>query len=461
MNANGRAGVRWRLLGVALLGIAQALLLVWGSAADGGAARQLLALVGGASMGAAALLWVAFDQRLNHTPLAWVLGLALLLRLVAVQAMPLLEDDHFRYLWDGLRTATVFDPYRLPPSAFFGTLDLAPRWQDILSGINHPDIPTVYGPVLQYLFALAYWIAPGRLEALQALLLVADMAVLTLLAAQPVARRWLLAYALHPLILAQAMAGAHPDGLLALLLLLALLAWQRRLALWVGVMLGLAVGSKVAALVTLPMLAFAPPPAAQRALVANDGLRWAAGVAVGLVSTLALLYVPFILAGGSDATALGLFGRHWRFNPLFYRAVEAAVPGSALTARVVAALLVIAGVAALTWRWRREQGRTPGTLLPPLHLALCVLLLLSPVVNPWYWLWALALSVYLDCRWVVVASVAAVLSYFNSTVLLDASLSHLSGPQASYAVAWPVTLIQLLLLGAAFVADRRLTTQRV
>ena len=250
-----------RAFGVAALGVGNALTLVVGSRAAATDA-ELVATLAGALLGATALLWVALDDHFERSSLAWVFGLALLLRLIAVQATPLLEDDHHRYLWDGMRTATAFDPYRLPPSAFFGAPGLSPRWSDILSGINYPDIPTIYGPLLQWVFAAAHSLAPGRLGGVQALVLMGDMAVLALLARQQVGVRMLLLYALHPLVLKEAMASAHPDGLVAMWLLLALAAWQRGHALWVGVALGLAVGTKVAALVLLPLLLLCLPPGA-------------------------------------------------------------------------------------------------------------------------------------------------------------------------------------------------------
>ena len=182
--------VGWRGVSLALLGLTDAGLLWWGSGAS--AAQQLVAVLAGAVVGSAALLWIAGDRSFARVPLWWVACMAIGLRLIAVQSAPLLEDDHYRYLWDGLRTATSFDPYRVPPSAYFGAAELTPQWQDILSGINNPDIPTIYGPVLQWLFALAHLIAPGRVGAIQALLLLVDLACLGLLAQQRVGTRWLL-----------------------------------------------------------------------------------------------------------------------------------------------------------------------------------------------------------------------------------------------------------------------------
>ena len=438
----------WRAFGVAALGVCNALTLVAGSRAAG-ADAELLATLAGALFGAAALLWVALDDDFEHSKLAWVLGLALLLRLIAVQATPLLEDDHYRYLWDGMRTATAFDPYRLPPSAFFGTPGLSPRWSDILGGINYPDIPTIYGPLLQWVFAAAHALAPGQLGGVQALVLVADLAVLALLARQGVSARVVLLYALHPLVLKEAMASAHPDGLVALWLLLATLAWQRGRALAVGVMLGLAVGTKVAALVALPLLLLCLPGGATGA----SWLSWAWRLLAGLALSLAALYGPFIAAGGSDASALLIFGTQWLFNPLGYRLLDAALPAGA--ARPVAALLVAGGLGGLVWRWRRQARSTAANEAPPLTSALVLLLLCSPVVNPWYWLWALPLAVCAGQRWVIAAAVIAMLSYLNTTVLSQAGWIAPITVAESFRVDWPVTFAQLLLIGLAWVWRRR------
>ena len=451
------ASVLWPALGLAALGLANALLLVWGSAqgTTGDTARQLAAVLASTGLGAAALLWIALDSRFARLPLRWVLVLALLLRLVAIQASPLLEDDHFRYLWDGLRTATGLDPYRLPPSAFFGDPALAPQWQDVLSGINNPDTPTLYGPVLQGLFALAHLWAPAKVHAIQALLLALDMTVLALLAHQGVSVRGLLVYAVHPLVLKEAMASAHPDGLVALLLLLALLAWQQRRATVVGAMLGLAVCAKVAALVALPMLLLPPrQPAGAAVQQRGAGKGWLLCAMAGFCVTVGVLYLPFWWVGGSDAAGLATFGGEWRFNPLLYRLIELLVPAPA--ARPVAGLLIAAGIAGLVWRWRDAARTMPGPTLPPLDSALVLLILLSPVVNPWYWLWALALSLRRGQGWLAAAAVAAPLAHLNSTVLAQTTITFFGLPDGAYAVVWPALAGQLLALGLAWRWRRRL-----
>ena len=418
------ATVGWRGPALAGLGLVDAALLWWGS--GGSAAQQLMAVLAAAVAGSAALLWLAWERRFEQTPLVWVFALALLLRIAAAQATPLLEDDYFRYLWDGFRTATTFDPYRLPPSAFFGNSDLAPLWQDILGGINHPDITSIYGPVLQGLFAAAHAIAPGKVGALQALLVAVDLACLGLLVQQRAGKRWLLAYALHPLILKEAIASAHPDGLVALWLLLALLAWQRRRAVCIGVLLALAMATKVAALVVLPLF------------LVGRGLRAAVCAAAAFSITLLALYLPMVAGGGSDAAGLWAFGTQWRFNPLLYRVVEVMLSPS--SARAAAAALIVLGLAILARRQRSGKTR------PRADSALLLLLLLSPVVNPWYWLWALGPAMMATRLAVVAVAAVGALPYINSTVLKEAGWLAAGG---SFGVSWPITALQLLVLAGA------------
>ena len=199
-------------------------------------------------------------------------------------------------------------------------------------------------------------------------------------------------------------------------------------------------------------------PAQPRATLASRRVRWVLAAGSAFAAMLALLYLPFILAGGSDAAALGAFGSQWRFNPLLYRMVEALAP--AAVARPYAALLIVVGIGMIIWRWQLHRTGTP--VLPPLDAAFVLLLLLSPVVNPWYWLWALALSARLGRCWVAAGGVIAVLSYLNSTVLFEAALWPGSEPAAQYLVPWPLALIQVsVLLGAFFAGGGRIPLPRV
>jgi len=418
-------------------GMAQALWLRWGSAADGEPQHQLIALLAAAAVGTALMVWLALDRRCDGWRWRHVVMVALLPRLMLLDVAPLLEDDHHRYLWDGWRTLTALDPYRLPPAAYFGDATLDARWQDVLGGINNPHLPTIYGATLQWLFALAAALHPGSLVALKLLLAGIDAALLALLARAGLPSRWLLLYALHPLVLREASANAHPDALLALALLAALACWRQGRAFAMGIAVGLALATKVAALAALPLLWVLSPP--------KHGQHWRTRATCGAACALLVVYAPLSASGGSELTALFSFGSEWRFNPLLYRAFEWL--GSPLAARAAAAAAVVVVIGLLAWQAKSGAGDEPWRL-PPLDAALGAMLVCAPVVNPWYWLWVLPLALTCGRLWAVAAGCVACLSYVNATALPTGGWLVPAGA-APFAVAWPLALVQMAVVAVA------------
>jgi hypothetical protein len=68
-------------------------------------------------------LWVILRCKgvaLGRGLLAWVFILGLLARLVMFPSTPVLEDDHYRYLWDGGVLANGFNPYQYSPREVVG-----------------------------------------------------------------------------------------------------------------------------------------------------------------------------------------------------------------------------------------------------------------------------------------------------------------------------------------------------
>jgi alpha-1,6-mannosyltransferase len=417
-----------------LLSLFQVSFLVWGS--EGTAKTQLIAVCCAAFVGLCLLVWIIVDKKFASIPIALIIILAFFLRLVAIHASPLLEDDHYRYLWDGFRSVTSLNPYYPAPSHFFTDVTLSEFWQDILFSINYPEVPTIYGPVLQGLFALGYWLAPGNLIAIQSLLLMVDMGIFLLLVWQKIPARWLLVYAIHPLILKESMASAHPDIIVGGFLLLALIAWQCQHAYWVGSLLALAMATKISALIVVPFLLIMPP---------KKNLLWSVKALFSCILILGLCYAPFLLQGASDANALKVFGNQWQFNPLLFRGINAItnlLSFDLMITKAFAAVLLLLSLSGLFFVWRLRYSDKP----PPIDYAVLLLLLFSPVVNPWYALWIIAPALFLR-RYLLAASLSVFfLAYLNSSVLMDAGLISSSLNTQPFWVSWPLTVIQIAVL---------------
>ncbi|MCJ2185809.1 hypothetical protein [Novosphingobium beihaiensis] len=337
---------------------------------------------------------------------------------------PLFEDDHYRYLWDGYRTATAGSPYGAAPERFEFDDSVPERFRGILDFVNNPEVPTIYGPVLEGGFYLGYLVAPGHERALRLIWALAALAMTGMLLRHFSARDVAL-FAWNPLLLKETYLSGHPDILVAVLLCGGWLLACRKPGMRFAWTLGLAAATKIAALAAGPLL-----------LLAERRLRvFAAAGAAFLIP-----YAPFLLAGGiaSDGAGLSVFAQRWLFNPSpLYLAANAVLGGEG--ARLA---LGLAGAALALWLLCRRSALDTQTL-PPFHLLFGAVLLVSPVVNGWYLLWGLPAAVGRRLVWPWIASAALMLSYARGEVLEAAWLDPFALHPAAYAVEWSAIALAL------------------
>lgn len=345
--------------------------------------------------------------------LAVVWGVGVLARVALLPVPPELSGDLYRYLWDGHVFLSGENPYAHAPG-HEAVASLRTPWHGL---INHPDVPTIYPPGAQFLFALTTFAggiagggAGGPVLMAKLLWIALDLACGFLLQRVAVRRgrrpeSVLLWYLWSPLLIVETAWNAHLDA--AGVFFLGTLLWvaagadgtsqprlatrlatrspehspkhSRALATAMGTLLGCAAMVKVAPAALLPALA--------RRLGLRNGLWGTAAFALAC----AALWLPFSGAGGllpgADASALtaGLrtYAEHWSANSGAFAAIDALV-GDGVAARWIAAALV-AGVAAFV-AWRRFSLERAWLWVFGAGL------LLSPTVHPWYALWVLPVA---------------------------------------------------------------------
>jgi hypothetical protein len=391
-------------------------------------AHQLAAVIALTLIQCCLLAWLALDKTFDACSTRHALTTAIAFGIISLTALPLLEDDHFRYLWDGYITATTGQPFAHAPSHYFDNAAVPGAMREVLSGINNPDVPTIYGPVLQVLFALCYWVAPAELWPFKLVLLGAQIAVILLLRAGGVSGRWLMLLALHPLLLKETALTAHPDLLIGAALLAAVLAWQRGLEGWAASLACVAVAMKFSALAVLPFFC-----------ITRGGHPSVRGSLSG-VATLAVLYAPALLTlSGAEGRALSVFGEQWTFNPLLFKLAAAALGDTAARWAVVAVFALVWLALATRWHSRLRRGLP---LPPPVVAVLVAMLLLSPVVNPWYWLWVLPLATlqFSALAWVAASVSLLAYAHVGTQVLAGSSI-------VTYVVPLWASTLQLLAIG--------------
>jgi hypothetical protein len=324
----------------------------------------------------------------------WSLGFGLLFRVAAAVTLPVFDDDLPRYLWDGWRLLSTGQPYAVAPAEFFGASPVPPALLPWLSQINYPELPTVYPPPAQAMFALAAAVQPGAWWPLKVLLLAADL-WLWWRVRQVGGRRASLFYGWCPLGLLETGVSAHVDILAAALLVEGWVAVRRARALPAGLWLGLALATRPWALPVVLALLRGQSGRAWAALL----LAWAAG------------YVPFWLQGSwAEWPTVARVSAVWEFNSALPGLLSALWP--APWPRRLAALA--GGGALLAWAWwhRGQRGRATR----PEALWGC-LWLVSPVVNPWYLVLLLPWAAVRRSAWTVAALVMVPLSYATSAHL--------------------------------------------
>ena len=341
----------------------------------------------------AAAMWTVFAAAawlVRRTPGRAVLGLILIggiaVQVAALSAPPRGSDDAYRYVWDGRVQAAGIDPYRYPPAAprlvslrdpFLwpagGPHCVAPGTS--LNGgqgglaapgctrINRPTVPTIYPPVAEaYFLAVHYLSPPGRgVFGVQAAAAACAVAVTLLLlfglgylGRDP---RLAVLWAWCPTVALEAGNNAHVDVLAAGLAAAALLALARarlpRASLAGGVLLALAIWTKVTPLLVAPA-------AARRRPVATASAALAATAAV---------YLPHVLAAGPGVIGFlpGYLHQEGYASGTRFLLIGLLVPGRLA---LVVALAVLAAVAlAVALRSDPDQPWRGAVVMTGLALA--------------------------------------------------------------------------------------------
>lgn len=393
-------------------------------------------MVTGLAGGVTLLLALRALQRPSALPVAALLCWALAFRLVALSAPPLMEDDPFRYLWDGWVTLSLGSPYGVPPAAFFDSPAVPERWESVLDAVAYPQVPTVYGPFAQALFALSVGAFDTAVWPLQGIALTGDLAILVLLLRLvPAGRRPLVAllYGWSPLVIKEFANSAHIDSVGVALLLAAIALASRGRGLPSAVLLGLAVAVKPFALLAAPFLLTSWAPAVPRPV-----LRWLA--ALVLAVTVLLIAWPLGAYQALAPEGLGVMASGWVFNAPLHQALLHCC-GTSLRRVVGAALALAVGVFVLASWWRRyRRAADQGVEQWPLWEAFGLLLLILPAMNPWYLVWVLPFALLRSwpeeraqgvgpiSPWV--ATIAVALSYGSGINLSGGSLDLYEQPAA-------------------------------
>jgi hypothetical protein len=310
--------------------------------------------------------------------LAFILGIAALLRVIMLPAFPFLSNDMFRYVWDGWVQAHLINPYRYIPAD--------PHLAFMRDAVVYPNINratyahTIYPPAAECLFFLitrlaAFTALPPVLAfkfGMVAFEAAGIAAILHLLGTAGMPRTRILIYAWNPLPVWEFAGNGHVDALTVCFVGLALLFACTHKTGLAALAIAVATLTKFLPLVLLPAL-WRP---------------WQGKFASVFGAAIALFYAPYIgvglgvfgflggyakqehLASGQGLFLADLFGLAGAATKLYLAAL-------ALCLVLIAAFMIMRPVTA-----PKDIAQRASLLIGALMLGL------SPHY-PWYYAWAL------------------------------------------------------------------------
>lgn len=350
------------------------------------------------------IAWIYCNFKNKPISLTVIFFWAVLFRIIGIMGFPVLEDDFFRYLWDGYQFVTTGSPYTHPPIYYFANNNIHDSFEVILDGINYPHINTVYGPLNQWLFALAYLISPGEIWPLQLILSLFDLLLIYILSRVAEAK-YILLYAWNPLTIKEIAFTAHPD-IMGIFFIMAAVILFRKYIYLTAICCALAVSSKIFAIIIVPLLL---------------SFHWRAW---GLfLFSIALTCLPFINDFGRMAEGLTSMAELWLFNaPIYYLLLNFI---STNTAKILMLLLFTGCWIIYATYYLNSASRVR---IPRGDILFGIFLLCIPVLNPWYLLWLLPFAVIYPTFSAWVSSIAILLAYVIGLNLATTELSPYGQP---------------------------------
>jgi hypothetical protein len=350
----------------------------------------------------------------EKVPLKFWLGLAIVARILLLFSFPHFSDDVYRFIWDGRLIVHGHNPFdHLPAYYLEAGHEVSGLDQELFQELNSPEYFTIYPPVAQGSFALACWFFPdsvfGSAFVMKLFLLLCETGTILLLPRllggfQLPAHRSLI-YALNPLLIVEIVGNLHYEGAMIFFLMLGLRCLQKERYLSTAVAIALSIGAKLLPLLFLPF--FVKRLGWKRS-------RWFFPILGG---TVLLLFLP-LLNGvflQNFGQSLDLYFRKFEFNGSIYyllRWVGFQLKGynniARLGPQLAMATFIGISLAALLDKdrsWRSLPGRA--------LFAICLYLLFTTTVHPWYVALPVVLCLFTDWRFPLLWSALILLTYVN------------------------------------------------
>ena len=328
--------------------------------------------------------------------IAWIIFTGLFARLILIPSSPILEDDFYRYMWDGAVTSNEYNPYVFSPQEVIEKkadvpekiLKLAEESEGVIEKINHPKIKTIYPTLSQIIFGISYFLFPWSVTGWKFLLLMGDLLLLffliRILRELKLPISFVAIYWLNPIVLHEFFNTAHYDLFAILFTAIAIYYYLKNEFVTSSITLALAVGFKLWPILIFPILL--------RKLVNH---KWKLSSSILAFSLfMVVIFIPVFRAGLDQNQGLVKYASNWINNAAVYTLLVDSISLFTTTFKIyyvcadcVARWITIGIISVVLLLLIRKPAKDNLNLVDKILLIIAVTFLISPTQFPWYLTW--------------------------------------------------------------------------
>ena len=383
------------------------------------------------------LLFIPFFYFLKFEPknFSFLVGIAILFRLVFLFAIPNLSQDFYRFIWDGRMILEGFNPYISLPETFIQERSLpinqAVELYQGMGELNGSHF-TNYPPINQLNFLIAALLSNssilGAAIVFRLQIILADIGIIyfgkKILEILNLPIHYIFLYALNPFIIIEMTGNLHFEPVMLFFLVWSLYLLLKERWIWAAILLGISVSVKLIPLLFLPLFFqwFVSTPLNNQISAALNNRKFSS-VGFGklcvfglmVILTNVILFLPFVSSEliSSYTNSVGLWFRNFEFNASLYYIAreigytfrgynEIAVIGKIMPSIAVLFLIIITFF---------RKNKTPQQLITALLIGLTFYYFTTTTMHPWYLATLILLSVFTRYRFTMIWSIAMILSY--------------------------------------------------
>jgi len=354
----------------------------------------------------------------------FIIMMGIFFRLVLIPSVLIHENDIYRYIWDGKVLLLKVNPYKYAPneanliladSEFKKSKELKKintlidESPTFFERIGYKDIPTIYPPFAEAIFAISNILKRNSIVFLKLILIFFDIGtiffIIEILKHFKLNKNMVIVYAWSPLVLKEFANSGHLDSLVIFFLMGTLLFFFKNKTLFAGIFFSFSILSKYFPIILIPLFL--------------KKRKWKLLFISLIVTVLPILF--FILWNDIGFVqyfkGFTTYSKNWAINGGVFEFIYSLLmlitqKYAYYASKIIVALLFMTILGYLSFQ---RKNNSDIDLLKKIFFIVLWLFLLSPVGDPWYFCWVIPFLCFFPCISVIFLSWLLIFSYLFFT----------------------------------------------